>query len=104
MKKLSKKEIKRLKQEEKDLTTLNNVKAKIKEGEIYKYKELCEIFNESPTDGNSKKSQLKDWKRFIDWTNPTTQQYLITEVYLIHKKKTDGRKTNGNKELGKSKL
>ena len=104
MKKLNKKEVKEIKQEEKDLTTLKIIREKIKEGNTYKYKDLCEIFNEAPAVGNSKIRQLKDWQRFINWIKPTIQQYLITEIYYIPNKKTDGRKTNGNKNFGKGKL
>ena len=35
---------------------------KLKSGEVYSYKQLCEIFGEKVTDGTSKKSQVKKWK------------------------------------------
>lgn len=73
---------------------------KIIKGETYKYKELCEIFNTKPTDGNSRNAQFKEWKRYIDWTKPTSQKYLITEVYDTPKEKEDGRKNNGGAREG----
>lgn len=50
---------------------------------------------DKPRTGNSKKAQLKEWRRYFDWENPTKQIYRITEVYDIPKEKEDLRKNNG---------
>lgn len=88
------------KKEEEIIKKHNEIKNKIVIGNIYTYKQLCKIFNIKPTDGNSKKSQLKEWERHIKWTKPTSQKYLITEVYDTPKEKTDGRKNNGGAREG----
>lgn len=70
-------------------------KKMIEAGKTYKYKELCEVMNQSVKSGKSKQLQLKDWKRFFSWENPTSQKYTITEVYDEPKEKIDNR---GKKE------
>lgn len=62
---------------------------------IYKYKELCSIFGEAIKSSDSKKAQLKRWRRFFDWDNPTTHTYRIIEIYDEPKEVEDGRKGNG---------
>lgn len=64
-------------------------------GSTYKYKELCTLLNEDTKKANAKKSQLKRWRRFFDWDNPTTRTYRITKIYNVPKSKTDGRSNNG---------
>lgn len=61
----------------------------------YKYKELCSIFGEDISFGNSKKSQLKRWSRYFRWENPTKQTYRVVEIYDEPKDIEDGRKNNG---------
>lgn len=60
-------------------------------GKTYKYKELCSLMGQNEKTGKSKQLQIKDWKRYFDWKNPTTQKYEITEVYDEPKKKIDNR-------------
>lgn len=57
----------------------------------YKYKELCALRGENIRTGKSKQLQLKDWKRFFEWDNPTTQIYRVTKVYDEPKEKIDAR-------------
>lgn len=64
-------------------------------GRVYKYKELCMLLGESVKSSDSKKAQLKRWKRFFNWENPTTHTYKVTEVYDEPQKIQDGRKNNG---------
>lgn len=77
---------------------------KLRVGEIYKYKELCEILKDKPRTGtNSRKSQFREWERYFKWSNPTTQKFLIEEIYDIPKDKVDGRKKNGGIREGAGK-
>ena len=77
---------------------------KLRVGETYKYKELCEILKDEPRTGtNSRKSQFKEWNRYFRWSNPTTQKFLIEEIYDTPKEKVDGRKNNGGKREGAGK-
>lgn len=43
----------------------------------------------------SKQAQLKEWARFFKWSNPTTQTYLVEEIYKSPKEKIDGHRNNG---------
>ena len=63
----------------------------IKVNTDYKYKELCALRGESVKTGKSKQLQLKEWHRYFDWENPTTQIYRITEIYDEPKEKIDNR-------------
>lgn len=73
----------------------NMCKSSLAIGMVYKYKELCSIFNEDTKKSNAKKAQLKRWRRFFDWDNPTTHTYRILEVYDEPKDIEDKRKHNG---------
>ena len=61
----------------------------------YKYKEVCAIRGEEQKTGKSRQLQIKDWHRYFNWENPTTQIYRIIEIYDIPKEKIDGRINNG---------
>ena len=77
---------------------------KLRIGETYRYKELCEILKDEPRKGtNSRKSQFKEWERYFKWSNPTTQKFLIEEIYDAPKEKVDGRKNNGGAREGAGK-
>lgn len=54
-----------------------------KEGQIIKnYKEFCELFGEEISAGNTKKAQLQDWLRYLDYKKiEGTQSYKIKEIY-----------------------
>lgn len=64
-------------------------------GKTYKYKELCVALGEDTKKSNAKKSQLKRWKRFFRWENPTTHTYKITEKLQVPAERKDGRANNG---------
>ena len=49
---------------------------------IKNYKEMCKILDEEETDGNSKKSQIKEWNRYFDFTRDG-QKYIINVIYMI---------------------
>lgn len=68
---------------------------------VYTYKELCELFEEKEKSGNSKKAQLKEWKRYFKWTNITSQKYSVEEIYKNPLPKQDGRKNNGGNSTSK---
>lgn len=61
----------------------------IKVNSDYKYKEICALRGEKVKSGNSKLAQLKEWRRFFDWENPTTQIFRITEIYDEPKEKAN---------------
>jgi hypothetical protein len=69
-------------------------------GQSFKsYKEMCKFFNQpyiskSP---HSKESQLKEWKRYIDWEKDG-QQIVVTDIYPTPLDKNDGRVTNGTQK------
>ena len=48
----------------------------------YKYKELCELLNESWTEAcNKKPQQLEDWERYFDYKRIDNRNYLIKKIY-----------------------
>lgn len=58
---------------------LNN----IEKGTIGKnYKDMCRILEEPVLEGNSKKAQLKEWKRYFDWDRQGNK-FIVTEKYII---------------------
>lgn len=103
-KRLSKKEVKSLKIKEERINKCNEIKNKISIGHVYTYKELCELLGYDPKIGtNSKKSQFNEWKMYFKWSNPTTQKFIIEEIYDAPKDKIDGRKNNGGVREGAGK-
>ena len=74
----------------------NPYQNKITVGSVYKYKTLCNIMGESVKTSNSKAYQLKRWKGYFDWVNPTKQTYKIIEIYDCPVVVEDGRKNNGD--------
>jgi hypothetical protein len=60
----------------------------LKEGMVFKnYKELCETLNEKVKYGNSKKSQIDNWKKYFEFKKEK-QSYTIVEIYDIPKTTT----------------
>lgn len=58
---------------------LNN----IEKGTIGKsYRDMCRILEEPILEGNSKKAQLKEWKRYFDW-DKQGNKFVVTEKYII---------------------
>lgn len=74
---------------------MNNNRYKLFVDSVYKYKELCFILEEDVKTGGAKVNQLKRWRGYFDWINPTKQTYKITEVYDSPIVVEDGRKNNG---------
>lgn len=73
----------------------NKVKQQLKQGQVIKsYRAMCELLDEKATDGNSKKAQLKEWKRYFNWENKG-YKFIITEIYDEPLPKVDGRVNNG---------
>lgn len=71
----------------------------LKEGQVVKnYKELCLLIEEENLAGNSKKSQLKEFERFIKY-HKEGNKFVIEEIYEEPLEKIDNR---GNKNGEKS--
>ena len=50
-------------------------------GQIFwNYKQLCQALDEAPTVANSKKAQMKNWKRFFAWEQDGWA-FTITAIY-----------------------
>lgn len=49
---------------------------------VKNYKVMCELLKEEEKEGNSKKSQIKEWKRYFDFEREG-QKYIIKEIYDI---------------------
>lgn len=61
----------------------------------YKYKELCTILEQEIKKDNSKKAQLKDWKRYFEIEKGKKATFIIKEIYAEPKEKVDRRVNNG---------
>ena len=66
----------------------NPYKDKIHIGEIYTYKQLCEIFDEQYKSGEAKKAQVRMWNRHFKWEYPInkktkkpSKKFKIIEIY-----------------------
>lgn len=68
---------------------------KIEKDQVYTYKELCFLFEEPVKTSDSKSAQLKEWRRYFKWSNPTNRKYKIEEIYDAPRDKQDRRKYNG---------
>lgn len=63
-------------------------------GQTFKnYKMLCQTLKQIPKKGDSKKSQVKEFKRYFDWEQQG-QKLTITEIYDTPKEKIDNRVNN----------
>ena len=58
--------------------------------EIKNYKELCELLGEDIKSSASKNSQLKEWKRYFNWTNQG-HTYFITKIYDKPKEQSNNK-------------
>ncbi|MED4883864.1 zinc-ribbon domain-containing protein [Bacillus smithii] len=75
---------------------LSNIKA----GDVFKnYKQLCEALGEKTKTGNSKIAQLKEWKRYFNFTKQG-YKFIINEIYETTKLKIDLRSNGNNKKYG----
>ena len=61
---------------------------------IKNYKELCALLGIEPCAGNSKKSQLKELERYINY-HKEGNKFIVDEIYTNVKEKEDLRKYNG---------
>ena len=64
--------------------------------EFKNYKEMCIWLGEESKRANSKKAQIKEWKRSFDF-DTIGQKIIITEIYNEPKKKIDHRGGNNSK-------
>lgn len=76
-------------------------KTKIGIGKVYTYKELCQLFNEKNSSGDSKKAQLKQWESWFSWEHPInpktkkpSKKFKITNIYGEQQEIEDKRKYN----------
>lgn len=70
-------------------------------GKKYTYDELCVLFQEEKKSHHSKDSQKKRWSCYFRWSNPSTQKYLIEEIYDVPLEMIDGRRNNGGNSTSK---
>lgn len=68
---------------------------------IKNYKSLCELLNQTPTTGNAKKYQLKEFERYFDWEK-SGQKFVIADIYDTPLSKEDLRKLGNNSIYVKS--
>lgn len=57
---------------------------------VKNYKEMCGLLGENIKEGNSKKSQEKEWRRYFDF-DKDKQKYVITKIYNEPLEKNDLR-------------
>lgn len=63
----------------------------IKVDQVFKsYSALCKALDTIEVAGNSKQSQLKNWKRYFSW-DKEGNKFIIKEIYKEPKPKIDGR-------------
>lgn len=72
----------------------NNVKigvSQLKKGMIVpSYREMCNLLGEKVGSGNQKRSQLKEWKRYFQFTRKGNS-FIITKIYKEPLPSNDGR-------------
>lgn len=57
---------------------------------VKNYKELCELLEVTPLEGNSKKAQIKDWERYFSFIRDK-RAYIITKIFDVPKTSEDKR-------------
>ena len=62
---------------------------------VKNYKVLCELLGQPVKEGNSRKAQLDDFKRYFDWEK-SGQKFIITDIYDTPLTKEDRRKLGNN--------
>ena len=73
---------------------MENYTNKLHTNDIFKsYKDLCNCLGEPVKDGNSRKSQIKEWERYFSF-NKEGRKFIITEVFDAPKDKVDNRVNN----------
>lgn len=64
-------------------------------GMVKKYKELCQLLQQEVKTSDSKKAQVKEWKRYFDFEY-VNRKFIITEIYDEPLPKEDGRSRGNN--------
>ena len=64
---------------------------------VKNYKTMCQLLEENECTGNSKKSQLKRWSRYLHWINDG-HKFVIKEIYEEPLPVEDGR-SDGNRAM-----
>lgn len=83
------------------MTETNNIKDILQSGMIISnYKKMCKLLNEEELQGDSKISQIKEWKRCFDFDREG-QKYIINEIYDEPLSKDDKRVVGNNNEYAK---
>ena len=73
---------------------MENYTNKLHTNDIFKsYKDLCNCLGEPVKDGNSRKSQIKEWERYFSF-NKEGRKFIITKVFDTPKDKIDNRVNN----------
>lgn len=67
--------------EEEKIKKYNEITSKMLIGNVYTYKDICEILKQPVKTGRPRMLQLNNWKRYFSWINQTTQKFVITEIY-----------------------
>lgn len=62
---------------------------------VKNYKEMCLLLRQEIKNGKSKKLQMKDWERYLEWEK-SGQKFIITDIYDMPLKKEDKRKLGNN--------
>lgn len=84
------KEVEIIETQDKTLTELNT--SNLREGLVVKnYKSMCSLLECDVCGGDSKKSQLKNWKRYFNYEK-SGQKFIITEIYDTPFPSEDARK------------
>lgn len=83
-------EVEIIETQDKAITELNT--SNLKEGLVVKnYKSMCSLLECDVCGGDSKKSQLKNWKRYFNYEK-SGQKFIITEIYDTPFPSEDARK------------
>ena len=83
-------EVEVIETQDKALTELNT--SHLTEGLVVKnYKSMCSLLECDVCGGDSKKSQLKNWKRYFNYEK-SGQKFMITEIYDTPFPSEDARK------------
>lgn len=64
---------------------------------VSNYRKLCELLGEEIKEGNSRKSQIANWKRNFDWARDGNR-YIILDIYEHPLPREDGRR-DGNRAI-----
>ena len=67
-------------------------------GQVYKYKEICELIGIEPKTGNTKIKQLKELATLVDYEKQGTK-FLIKEKFAVAKEKEDKRRLGNNNAI-----